>query len=93
MNNLLGQIEKTAVLLYQNKEAEGIVMVSKLIGQFQSMLQNMTQTQLENSGNFAVLMMKELIENYENQDIIGMADCLMEKSKLLVEFIDQTKEQ
>ena len=91
MNNLLEQIENTAVLLYQNKENEGMTAVTQLIGQFQSMLQNMTQIQLENGGNFALMMMKELIENYENQDIIGMADCLMEKSRLFVQFIDQTK--
>ena len=91
MNNLLGQIENTAVLLYQNKENEGMTAVAQLIGQFQSMLQNMTQIQLENGGNFALMMMKELIENYDNQDIIGMADCLMEKSRLFVQFIDQTK--
>lgn len=93
MNSLLEQIENTAISLYQNKEAEGVAAVSKLIGQFQGILQNMTQTQLENGGNFAVLMMKELIENYENQDMIGMADCLMEKSVLFVQFINQTKEQ
>ena len=91
MNNLLEQIKYTAVLLYQNKETEGINMVSKLIGQFQSLLQNMTQTQLKTGGNFAVLMMRELIECYERQDMIGMADCLMEKSTLFVQFMNQTQ--
>lgn len=90
MNNLLEEIESTTILLYQNKETEGIAMVSKLMGQFQGILQNMTQAQLDNSGNFAILMMKELMENYENQDMIGMADCLMEKASLFVQFINQT---
>lgn len=57
------------------------------------MLQNMTQMQLENCGRFALLMLKNLIENYENQDMIGMADCLLEKSMLFVQFINQTNEQ
>lgn len=93
MDNLMEQIESTAVLLYQNKEKEGIVEVAKLIRQFQSVLQNMTQMQLENCGRFALLMLKNLIENYENQDMIGMADCLLEKSMLFVQFINQTNEQ
>ena len=38
-------------------------------------------------------MIKNLIENYENQDMIGMADCLLEKSMLFVQFINQTNEQ
>ena len=93
MNNLLEQIENTAVLLYQNKETEGMDTVKQLIGQFQSMLQSMTQKQLEDGGKFALLMIKELIENYEKQDMLGMADCLMEKSVLFVQFMDQTGEQ
>ncbi len=90
---LLEEIENVAGLLYQNREKEGIEGVAKLIGMCQSMLQNMTQTQLVNGGDFALIMMRELIESYQNQDILGMADCLMEKCTLFVQFISETKER
>ncbi len=90
MNELLEMIENTAVLLYQNKEQEGMAETAKLIRLFQNMIQDMTQVQLASGGNFALVMMKELVENFERQDVLGIADCFMEKSVLFVQFMNET---
>ena len=90
MNELLGKIENTAVLLYQNKEEEGIAETKRLIQQFQNIIQGMTEEQLSGGGKFAFVMLKELVENYQQQDMLGMADCLMEKSVLFVRFLNET---
>lgn len=91
-NELYEQVEKTAELLYQNKEIEGITETAKLMEKFQKIIQDMTEAQSDAAGTFALLMMKELIESYEHQDVIGMADCLMQKATLLLRFISQTCE-
>lgn len=88
-NIILDQIENTVNLLYQNKEKDGIAEVTKLISQFQNIIQNMTESQLDSVGNFSLLMMRELVENYEKQDVLGLADCLTEKAILFVQFISQ----
>lgn len=90
MNELLEKIEHTVVLLYQNKEKEGMAETEILIRQFQNMIQKMTEVQLVDGGNFALAMLKELLENYQQQDMLGMADCLMEKSVLFVQFLNET---
>ena len=89
-NRLLKQIEDTAVLLYQNKEQEGMEQVAQLLQQFQNIVQNLTEKQMQNVGNFALIMLKELMESYNCADMLGMADCLMVKSTLLVQYIEET---
>lgn len=86
---LLEKIEKTADLLYQNREQEGLAAVAELLQIFQKMLQNMTVDQKANGGNFAIMMLRELLERYQYQDMLGMADCLMEKSVLFVQFMSE----
>ncbi len=86
---LLEKIEKTADLLYQNREQEGLAAVAELLQIFQKMLQNMTVDQKANGGNFAIMMLRELLECYQYQDMLGMADCLMEKSVLFVQFMSE----
>lgn len=88
-NRLLKQIEDTAILLYQNKEQEGMEQVTQLLLQFQNVVQNLTEKQMQYVGNFAVSMLKELMENYNCLDMLGMADCLMLKSTLLIQYIEK----
>lgn len=53
------------------------------------MIQNQTSEQVQAAGNFALLMLRELLENYQSQDMIGMADCLLEKAVLFTQFYFQ----
>lgn len=85
-NTLLEKINESGYMLYQNREQEGIVAVAELLSLFQNMIKNQTESQIAESGAFAVLMLRELLEAYQSQDILGMADCLMGKSVLFVQF-------
>ncbi len=85
-NTLLEKINETGYMLYQNREQEGIAAVAELLPVFQSMIKNQTQSQIAESGAFALMMLRELLETYQSQDILGMADCLIEKSVLFVQF-------
>lgn len=87
---LTERIKNTSRLLYQNREHEGLESVAKLLSEFQNMIQQLTDEQLKSGGQFALLMMKELLDGYHSQDMLGMADCLMEKSLLFVQFIIET---
>lgn len=86
----MDEIRDIAIMLYQNREQEGIEKVAELLPVLQAMVQQMSKQQTESCGNFALIMMKELLENYQRQDVIGMADCLMEKVELFVQFVSET---
>lgn len=85
------KIKMTYYLLYQNKEQEAIQQVQELLFIFQNMIQQQTREQMELSGNFALIMQQELLENFQNADMLGMADCLKEKALLFTEFYFQTR--
>ncbi len=87
---MIDEIRDIAIMLYQNREQEGVEKIAKLLPVLQSMVQQMSKQQTEACGNFALIMMKELLENYQRQDVIGMADCLMEKVELFVRFVSET---
>lgn len=89
---LLREMEETSRMLYQNKEHEAMKKVTELLGIFQNMVSNQTQEQLALGGNFALVMLRELLEAYQNLDMLGMADCLMEKATLFVQFYFQNTE-
>lgn len=89
---LLKEMEETSRLLYQNKEHEAIKKVAELLGIFQNMVKNQTEEQLAMGGNFALVMLRELLETYQSLDMLGMADCLMEKATLFVQFYFQNTE-
>lgn len=89
-NNLLKSIEDTAILLYQNKEHEGVAKVAELLPLLQNIIQNMTEEQIKKVGDFAWMMLKELVQNYNCQDMLAMADGLMVKAMLLVQYIEET---
>lgn len=86
-NVLQKKISETVIALYQNREQEAMQQVKELLFIFQNMIQNQTSEQA--AGEFAVLMLRELLENYQNQDMIGMADCLLEKAVLFMQFYFQ----
>lgn len=85
-NTLLEKINETGYMLYQNREQEGIAAVAELLSVFQNMIKNQTESQMAEGGAFALVMLRGLLEAYQSQDILGMADCLMEKSVLFVQF-------
>lgn len=86
---LLEKINETGYMLYQNREQEGIAAVAELLPVFQNMIKNQTESQMAEGGSFALMMLRELLEAYQSQDILGMADCLMEKAVLFVRFCYQ----
>lgn len=86
---MMDEIRDIAIMLYQNREQEGIEKVAELLPVLQTMIQQMSKQQTETCGNFALIMMKELLESYQRQDVIGMADCLMEKVELFVRFVSE----
>lgn len=88
-NIVLDKIKDTACLLYQNKEKEGMEAVAELLQMFQQLIESLTEEQMSSCGNFAILMLHELLENYQRQDVLGIADCLMEKSMLWVQYINK----
>ena len=87
---MMDEIRDLAIMLYQNREQEGIEKVAELLPVLQVMVQQMSKQQTEACGNFALIMMKELLENYQRQNVIGMADCLMEKVEFFVRFVSET---
>lgn len=89
---LLREIEETSRMLYQNKEHEAMKKVADLLGIFQNMIKNQTQEQLALGGNFALVMLRELLEAYQSLDMLGMADCLKEKAELFAQFYFQNTE-
>lgn len=92
-NTLLEKINETGYMLYQNREQEGIAAVAELLSLFQNMIKNQTESQMAEGGAFALVMLRELLEAYQSQDILGMADCLMEKSVLFVQFYFRQSEK
>ena len=90
-NVLQDKISEAVLLLYQNKEQEAMQQVKELIVMFQNMIQNQTIEHMEEIGNFAILMQRELLENYQSLDMIGIADCLTEKAVLFMKFYFQNK--
>lgn len=87
---MMNEIRDIAIMLYQNREQEGIEKVGELLPVLQVMVQQMSKQQIESCGKFALIMIKELLENYQRQNVIGMADCLMEKVELFVQFVGET---
>lgn len=83
---LIYRIEDTAKMLYQNKEQEGLKDTEELIKILQFMISNLTEEQLQEAGEFSIIMIKELLEAYQSCDMLAIADCLLEKARLFVTF-------
>lgn len=88
---ILDEIDKAVYLLCQNKEVKAIETVGNLLGVFRMMMELQTEQQIAEGGMFALLMVRELLEAYQEQDMLGMADCLMEKAVIWTQFFFQGK--
>lgn len=80
---IIEKTNETAVLLYQNREKEGMQGIRELLIVFQNKVQTMAQQQ-DKEVEIALSALKELLENYKNQDVMGMADWLMKKIEIFI---------
>lgn len=85
---LLLKVDEVSQLLYQNKTQKGLGEVRELLPELQTMVKTVSQMQSE-AITFSMEMLKELVEAYQNQDVLAMADCLQEKVTLFVQFYFQ----
>jgi hypothetical protein len=86
---LMQYVEETARILYQNKEQEALERTRLILAEIQDMVKGQTEEQLQAAGEFSVAMLRELMEAYENNDMLALADCLMEKVTLFIPFFFQ----
>lgn len=70
---ILQQIHRAAELLYQNKEQEGMALAAQMIGMFKNAVLQEGQTGIDPAG---VTILRELLDSYQNADVLGLADCL-----------------
>lgn len=81
---VLKEIEKTVECLYQNKEREALIKAEKLLHTFECLAKNQAKKK-DGSVLHVISFIKDFIENYNYTDMIGMADCLLEKGYGLIE--------
>lgn len=82
---ILAEMENAIILLYQNKEKEGMDAVVQLLECFSQIAETVEGVQADKVKKFAFVVMKELIEAYQAGDVLAMADCLLEKGSVLVQ--------
>lgn len=70
---ILQQIHRAAELLYQNKEQEGMALAAQMIGMFKNAVLQEGQTGIDPAG---VTILRELLDSYQNADVLCLADCL-----------------
>lgn len=73
---LMMQMETTIRLLYQNKESEALQAVKELLPVLQKELQYFLEVGENERCMQCVTLLKDLLENFQSQDMLGMADCL-----------------
>lgn len=90
---LLEKIGDTIQTLYQNKEIEGLEKVKELFPVFQSMLQERAAVGVSDEVLSCFSMLKELVVNFQDQNMLGMADCLEEKAVSFIQYYYQSAGQ
>lgn len=80
---LMQSVSDTAKMLYQNREHDGLEQAEIIIKVLQQLVEKQSGEQMQAAGAFSVAMMRELMEAYQNSDVMGVADCLMEKQRYL----------
>lgn len=90
---LLEKIGDTIRTLYQNKEIEGLEKVKELLPVFQNMLQERAAVEVSDEELGCFLMLKELVVNFQEQNMLGMADCLEERAVSFIQYYYQSAEQ
>lgn len=83
---LLQQLDEISQMLYQNKAQKAMEEVRVLLQTLQDMVKSVAHDEVI---EFTMEMLKELVEAYQQQDVLGMADCLQEKATLFVQFYFQ----
>lgn len=86
---MMQYVEETARVLYQNKECEALERMKNLLEVLQEMVKKQSKAQLQAAGEFSIVMLRELMEAYQNNDMLALADCLMEKVTLFIPFYFQ----
>ena len=86
---LMQSVSDTAKMLYQNREHDGLEQAENIIQSLQQLVENQSEEQMRTTGAFSVAMMRELMEAYQNSDVMAVADCLMEKAALFIPFYFQ----
>ncbi len=76
-------IDEAVECLYQNREKEAMQKVSALLIIYENMAKKRAESQ-DGSVLDVIRFMKNLIENYNYVDMIGMADCLKEDAYSLI---------
>lgn len=80
---LLEKVDRISCLLYQNKAQAALGESKEFLQILQNMIKNVVQSEVE---VFSAQMLRELLETYQNQDVLGMADCLQEKVTIFIQF-------
>ena len=86
---LMQSVSDTAKMLYQNREHDGLEQAEIIIKVLQQLVEKQSGEQMQAAGAFSVAMMRELMEAYQNSDVMGVADCLMQKAALFIPFYFQ----
>ena len=89
---MLGRIDKISRLLYQNKTNQIWDEIKGFLQELQLRVKGISDAD-EDALLFSIEMMKDLVENYQKQDVIGIADCLQEKVTLFIQFYFAYKER
>lgn len=88
-HELFVRAEDTIQKLYQNRELEALQQVKELLPVLQEMIQKLVAEQINNDTMRFFQMLKELVENFKNQDMLGMADCLQENVFDLIRYYSE----
>lgn len=75
---------ETVYCLYQNRECEALELVSQLLPMYQQRMQKLLEEGKSEQALRCLNMLKQLIECYHAQDMLGMADCLCGKGNDLL---------
>ncbi len=82
------EIDGISILLYQNREQEGIDEVSRFFGKMKELTEELLQKNLADHVYIGAMykIYQELLLSYENRDMLGMADCLQEYALIITDI-------
>lgn len=87
------ELDEISVVLYQNREQEGIQLVWHLLGEMQTIVDSLLKERIENdlqTYNCISGLFRELYQAFQQKDMLGMADCLQEFALLITEIYKYT---
>lgn len=86
------ELDNISIVLYQNKEQEGIELVSRFLGKLQMITDELFQEIMEKDVHISSCiaeLYQEMYNGYQHKDMLGMADCLQEYALLVTEIYRQ----